>query len=234
MSTTIAAMASTATAADRPRRTQRERREATIAKLIKAAVDALVEVGFGGASVKEICARAGVSDGGLFRHFDTRLDLIVAAADHIAQHEIADARARIEALPAAEQPLELVIRELRESVRSPRNRVWHELLAAARTHTELRERLEPSARRYIQAVRGLFADLPGVQAISPEHRDVWLALLLHLFDGEAIFAVVAPNPRAEQRLLEFVASLVLTDTTANDQINQAAEMIARRPKRPVD
>lgn len=174
-----------------------------------------MEVGYARASVKEICARAKVSDGGLFRHFETRLDLIVAAAEHIAKEEIAGVRGRMATVSPDARSLPAAVRELRESIRSPRNRVWHELLAAARTDEGLRQCLEPVTRGYIQDVRRLFAELPGVDAIAPEHRDLWLTLLLHLFDGEAIFAVVVPNPRAEQRLLEFATQLVLADAQAN-------------------
>ena len=38
--------------------TQEERREATIRKLLDAATEALIEVGYAGASVQEVCARA--------------------------------------------------------------------------------------------------------------------------------------------------------------------------------
>lgn len=162
--------------------------------------------------MKEICTRANVSDGGLFRHFDTRLDLIVAAAEHIAKQEIDNFRKRTATLPAHAESLPLAVRELRKSVRAPTNRVWHELLAAARTDAELRLRLEPTTRNYIESVRNVFKQLPGVETIPVKHVDLWLALLLHLFDGEAIFAVVAPNARAEDRLLEFVTALTLADT----------------------
>ncbi len=195
-----------------PRRTQQQRREATIGKLIDAAISALIEVGFVRASVKEICARAGVSDGGLFRHFDTRLDLIVAAAETIAQRAITDFEQQVTTAELGEEPLRPVISLLRDSARAPSNRAWHELLAAARTDQELRSRLKPCTRRYIHDVRRVTADLPGMASIPPEQFDLWLPLLLHLFDGEAIFSVVAPNPQAEDRLLDFVTSLALTQT----------------------
>jgi AcrR family transcriptional regulator len=204
----------TAKAARQPRRTQRQRRDATVAKLIDGAITALTELGFVRATVKEICARAGVSDGGMFRHFDTRLDLIIAAAESIAQRTAGDIEHRVATAEVGDQALPVVIAVLRESARSSGNRVWHELLAAARTDDELRRRLEPTTRRYIHDVRRCVARLPGMDAIPPEQFDLWLPLLIHLFDGEAIFSIVAPNPQAEDRLLDFVTNRLLTDAVA--------------------
>ena len=71
------------------RRTQAERREATIARLLDATIDALAERGYAGASVAEICRRAGLSQGALFRHFDTRHAVIGAATDEIGRRHLA-------------------------------------------------------------------------------------------------------------------------------------------------
>src|SRR5215813_6778413 len=93
---TVTAVKGTQATSSPARRTQRQRREATIAKLLDATIDALIDVGYTRASIREICLRAGVSDGGLFRHFQSRLDLIVAAADHIAERELENIRRQVE------------------------------------------------------------------------------------------------------------------------------------------
>ncbi|MDQ3403638.1 MAG: TetR/AcrR family transcriptional regulator, partial [Actinomycetota bacterium] len=51
-------MSESAPAPKPPRRTQRERREATIGKLVNATIDAISDVGYARASVQEICGRA--------------------------------------------------------------------------------------------------------------------------------------------------------------------------------
>jgi len=65
-------------------RTQQERREETIGKLLDATIDTLADVGYARTSVREICSRAGVPHGALFCHFDSRLELIAAASAHRA------------------------------------------------------------------------------------------------------------------------------------------------------
>jgi AcrR family transcriptional regulator len=65
------------------RRTQRERREGTIRKLLDAATDTLIEHGYAETSVQRICDRAGVSQGALFRHFATREELMVAVGEDV-------------------------------------------------------------------------------------------------------------------------------------------------------
>src|SRR5213075_1514322 len=60
------------------RRTQQQRREGTIRKLLDAATETLIDIGYAEASVQQICDRAEVSQGALFRHFATREELMVA------------------------------------------------------------------------------------------------------------------------------------------------------------
>ena len=67
-----------------PRRTQAERREGTIGALLDATEDVLHERGYAATTVAAVCERAGVSQGGLFRHFATRRALLVAAAERVA------------------------------------------------------------------------------------------------------------------------------------------------------
>src|SRR5262245_39193440 len=71
-----------------PRRTQRERREATIAALVDATIESLLDVGYAGTTVKEICTRAGLSHGALFRFFPSVLELVLAAGREVGRRQI--------------------------------------------------------------------------------------------------------------------------------------------------
>ncbi len=61
-------------------RTQQQRREDTIARLLDASIATIIEVGYARASAKVITQRAQVSDGALFRHFPTMGDFMAATA----------------------------------------------------------------------------------------------------------------------------------------------------------
>lgn len=63
--------------------TQAERRAATRTTLLDAAAEVLVERGLAGFTTTAVTDRAGVSNGALFRHFRTRLDLIAATVEHV-------------------------------------------------------------------------------------------------------------------------------------------------------
>lgn len=60
-----------------------EQREATRRRIVDAAVDAFAEHGFDGAGTRDIAGRAGVTQGLLTYHFDSKLDLWRAAADQL-------------------------------------------------------------------------------------------------------------------------------------------------------
>jgi AcrR family transcriptional regulator len=64
------------------RRTQRERSEASRARLLEAAVSCLAERGYAGTTMPEVLRRAGLSNGAMWRHFPSKAALLSAAAVH--------------------------------------------------------------------------------------------------------------------------------------------------------
>src|SRR3954449_12191328 len=62
---------------------QADRRTATRAKLLDAAMATLVDAGYAGLTTTEVGKRAGLSQGALFRHFPTKPDLLAATIEHL-------------------------------------------------------------------------------------------------------------------------------------------------------
>src|ERR1700744_3792780 len=82
-----------------PRRTQKERSEATKAALLDAAVDCLIDRGYQATTTGEVCERAGVSRGAPLHHFHTRAQLVSAALVEVAERRTEGFREEAERLP---------------------------------------------------------------------------------------------------------------------------------------
>jgi AcrR family transcriptional regulator len=178
-----------------PRRTQAERREGTIAAIIDAAVALLGEAGYARTTTTEIARRAGVSQGGLFRHFESRLDVILAAADAVRSRQFVDFRAGLGAM--TEFDVAEAVRLLRRATRAPINAAWYELLLAARTDADLRARLEPLAERYHREIIEIGRTLPIARAMPTAELDTIVLGIVHMLDGEALSSTVHPHPEQE-------------------------------------
>lgn len=190
------------------RRSQQERRETTIAKLVDATIDALLEFGYKGTTVKEISARAGVSHGGLFRHFSSVLDLVIAAGEEIARRQIAAFETKLAAVDETQQPIAAAIGLIRDACRSPINTVFYELLIAARTDAQLRQALAPSTAKYFEAIIGAAKQVPGVERIPADSLEALVFAAVHLFDGETLARIVYPRPDAEEKRLAFAVAAI--------------------------
>ncbi|WP_035302990.1 TetR/AcrR family transcriptional regulator [Actinokineospora inagensis] len=188
------------------RRTQRERREATVGKLVDATIAAISDVGYAKASVQEICGRAGVSHGGLFRHFETRLDLVVTAAQEVGRRQVANFLERTAPFFSGGAEFVEVLRAIRAASRAPLNIVWFELLLAARTDDDLRARLAPTIEAYSADIYTTALRIPAIAAQPDDIRQVAVFTGLHLFDGETFVNAVYPRPDLDDRRLRFVAA----------------------------
>src|SRR5262245_4162736 len=125
------------------RRTQAERRAETTEALLDATIEAIAELGYHGATTAEICARAGVTHGALFHHFDTRVDLVLAALARLTERRIANYVEFAAQVHAAGKPIEL-LRMVWQLARDRVAVVWAELTFAARTDPELRAHVQPA------------------------------------------------------------------------------------------
>lgn len=125
------------------RRTQVERSAATVTRLLESTVDAIVELGYDGSTTREICERAGISQGGLFRHFPTRLGLVAAAVEYVYEEQLE--RVLLNNTPAdtGREGALAQMRVVRDVIRMPRYMVFLEVMLAGRTEPELVAALHP-------------------------------------------------------------------------------------------
>jgi AcrR family transcriptional regulator len=191
-----------------PRRTQRERRETTIAKLVQATIASLHDVGYARTSAKEVCARAGVTQGALFRHFPTVADVLVAAAEEIGRRQVGEFEERFASAGKSKAPLAKAIELLRAQCRAPLASAWAELMVAARTDAALREKLTPAMWRYGAAINQAARAVPALAAMKGDDREALLFALVYLFDGEALTRLMLQRPEIEDHRLALMTRLI--------------------------
>ncbi|WP_137293247.1 TetR/AcrR family transcriptional regulator [Nocardioides dongxiaopingii] len=180
--------------------TQVERRAATISRLLDATEVVVHERGYADTTIAAVCAEAGVSQGGLFRHFPHRRALLVATASRVAERQTDDVPAGLGLLES--------LRHLRALVRSRPNQVWHELVRAARTDAELRADLAPALREYHRRTgSAVVAMTPADRPWTPAHQAA-LRVVVNYLDGEAAVAHVLPDPDRDEASLRALADLL--------------------------
>lgn len=187
-------------------RTQEERRRATRTRLVEAAVATLAEHGYAATTAKNVLEAAGVSAGGMYRHFPSMLDLVVAAAEEIREQQFAEFARGLERLGSLGE--EECIELLRAACRRPVNGAWYDLLLAARTDSDLRERLTPFTEAYHRDILAFARTMPVASGWDPDAFATAIFSLIHTLDGEAITAVLHPQPELEAARTRMLAALL--------------------------
>jgi AcrR family transcriptional regulator len=169
-----------ATTRPRKRRTQAERRATTRTKLLEATLDCLVDDGYPALTTPAICARAGVSQGALFKHFPTKSELLAAAIEYLFANLVKGYGEHFAAVQTGRDPIATGVALLWEVFQDPRLHAAYDLYTAARTDRDLRASLAPVVRDHYanlhQLARALLRDL--VQVSDTELDDaVDLAIL---------------------------------------------------------
>ncbi len=189
-------------------RTQQQRREETVARLLDASIDTIVEVGYARASAAVIAKRAQVSDGALFRHFPTMGDFMAATAHEVMRRQLGLFSKRVAEIPADQPALEAAVKIFWDVSANATNTVVFELLVAARTDEKLRATLQDVIAEYAANIRDTAKALPGADEFPEDTFTALVAILTNSFIGTAIVRAVLPQPEMEERQIQLLTELL--------------------------
>ncbi len=161
------------TAAERTRPSPDEPgRPDTRTALVDAATEALAEVGFAGASAREIARRAGCNQALVFYHFGTVLDLLLAALDAVSKRRLDAYAPLVAATDSAAGLVDALGAVVRADLGSGDVTVLVEMIAGAQSVPGLgprvAERLEPWRDLAREAVRRAVAGMPFAALVPVE------------------------------------------------------------------
>lgn len=189
-------------------RTQQQRREETVARLLQASIDTIIEVGYARASAAVITKRAGVSVGALFRHFETMGDFMAATAYEVLRRQLETFTKQVAEIPADRPALPAALTILRDITAGSTNAVLYELMVAARTDEKLKETLQNVLGQYSAKIHDAARALPGAKSFPEETFPVIVALMTNVFDGAAIVRGVLPQPELEEQRIPMLTALL--------------------------
>lgn len=149
------------------KRVSHAERSATMRKrLIDAAIDCLNEYGLGMTTLQRITDRANVSRGAFIHHFPTRVDLLIAVAEHAAETQNIHVRRRLGRLQPGLPIFEAITSATWEAIVQPTAIALLEIMIGARSDAELARRFRPLIDRLQAAQReGVWeqAQLAGIK-----------------------------------------------------------------------
>ncbi len=189
-------------------RTQQQRREETVARLLDASIDTIIDVGYARASAAVIAKRAQVSDGALFRHFPTMGDFMAATAREVMRRQLDLFTKQVAEIPADKPALEAALTIMRDVTGNATNTVMYELMVAARTDEKLRATLQEVLTEYAANIYDVAKALPGADQFPDDIFVALVAILTNTFDGAAIVRAVLPQPEIEAKRIGLLASLL--------------------------
>lgn len=197
---------------------RRERSAEVRAALIAAAIDALRETGFAGASAREIAGRAGCSQALVFYHFGSVTDLLLAALDEVSTLRMAAYRSLLDQAESVTALVDSAREIFLADLDAGYVRVLVEMITGAHTVPGLgprvAERLAPWREFAETAARQAVGRSPLARLLPPgeaAHAVVagFLGLeLLASLDGDRSAAMALfDRARALARLLDATSSL---------------------------
>jgi AcrR family transcriptional regulator len=204
-----------------PRGPNAVRRAATRAKILEAAVRCLAEFGYAATSTPLVASLAKVSRGSLLHQFPTKVDLILAVAEHAARAQGAFIRAQVVALPVGRERFVGGVDAVWAALKRPEAIALSEVNLAARSDPELTARYPAFANAVENAMhRARIRMAEGIGA--PERAqevDVLAHMTLTALRGLAMETVFVGRPTDDaEKVVELLKDLRrrMADEVAED------------------
>jgi AcrR family transcriptional regulator len=162
----------------RVRRTNAERSAETRGAIINAAIEILFLRGHSATTTIEVAARAKVSRGAMLHHFPTRVDLLIATAEHIVAQQREQRRLRSQELGPGLARFYAGADINWEVQKQPGTIALLEIMMATRSDPDLRKAFAPFIQQ-MSAMRGQAAKLVAGDLGVSDEATVSTMLYLH-------------------------------------------------------
>jgi len=196
-----------AKAGGRRRRTQEERSAETRTRLLDAAIECLLALGYAGTTTTEVAARAKVSRGAQLHHYPTKQELVTAAVEHLFDRRVKEFRAAFASLPPTADRATKAIDLLWEIFTGDTFYAVLELVVAARTNPDLRAQMTEIERRFLERVRETFFDLFPAPAERGPHFDLAPHFVMALMEGLALNRILDPDHGKRKAIVDLLKAL---------------------------
>lgn len=188
--------------------TQEERRKQTRRKLLEAGSSVLVSQGATNFSTVAVASAAELSNGAVFNHFNTRLDLLAATVDFTLaelRESFGQAFLKIGSDPGPAALLEI----LWECMSMPEQVAVADVFVQARTDLELKERLVPVVKEHHDFIRSMLQLIDGrAMQLTPAQIESISFLFIYAMVGLTVNNVVGAGIGAEHDFVELGQQLV--------------------------
>lgn len=197
------------------RRSQEERRAETRVRLLEAAIDCLVELGWQATTTPEVAKRAGLTRGALQYHFPSRADLLADVAMYISEQFHDDIRAAVTELPSGPERTRGAIDMMWRAYTGRRAIAHTEVWVAARTDPDLHAALYKTELALVPETRRLLRQLFSEDATRGERLDVFVDVTAQFIRGLVLRSTLSKDSHWIQQDLELwkqIAEIVVRDT----------------------
>ena len=175
--------------ADRPKR----RREATVERLLDAALETFAEIGFAAASVEDICRRGGFTRGAFYSSFRTKDELFAALFARETARHLARTEQQLEGIEQEADPVAAAVARCLGTLRA--DRTWVLVHTEYRLHAARSPEAAAALREHTATLNARLteliataADRTGLRLALPAGQLARIVLALH--DGLAVQEVV--------------------------------------------
>jgi AcrR family transcriptional regulator len=177
---------------------QPERRKRTQDRLLRAAIELLIERGYSNLTLDIVSKRAGVSRGAQTNYFPTKRDLLLATMRQVVTEGMPNPLPSLPKSPSAADVLDAFIAESRRFFLSPRYTAMIELHVAGRHDPSLAGELVRLQRKSRQAMDDTWLNLFVTTGVSRKDAKEIVEMTDNLLRGIALLAciqTVAPDKR---------------------------------------
>lgn len=177
-------------------------------RILDAAINCFVTLGYTNVTTAKVASAAGVSRGAMLHHFPSKTELIQAAVEYLHQKLLEDYTARVKNIPTrlkGKKRRRAGIEAYWQHLRGDLFTAYHELCVAGRTDAELKDIMERSSVQFDKHVQECNSELFSEWQDRGDRFLLAMDVTKFMMEGMAVGQLVVNRQARVNRLMDYLA-----------------------------